>query len=202
MVGVAPRRINLPHLYSHIGGNLHRGALKVMATYVVRSIRSSRRSSDLARSVSRCVAGSRCGWGEVVYLEWGCWSGGGGSAILLWLRQWEAIVLCRRHHGDVLRSTCHSDLCLAACSGSVHRLTKPRWWWCSLGSDNGGGSTFLPVCVSATLEMNGGRWLQWLQTSLGIDLYFSISYCFQDNYFILVCLLVSTYVASYNLFFH
>jgi hypothetical protein len=62
-----------------------------------------------------------------------------------------------RQHGNVSRSTCHSDMCLDACSRPVHRLTKPRWRWCSLGSGNGGGSAFLSTCVSATLELDGGR---------------------------------------------
>jgi hypothetical protein len=35
LAGAAPRRINLPHLYSHTGGDLHGGASEVMATYVV-----------------------------------------------------------------------------------------------------------------------------------------------------------------------
>jgi hypothetical protein len=36
----------------------------------------------------------------------------------------------------------------------------------------------LPACVSTVLELGGGRWLWWLQKTLGIDLYFSISYDF------------------------
>jgi hypothetical protein len=67
---------------------------------------------------------------------------------------------------------------LAACNRHVHRLTKPQWRWCFLGSGNGGGSAFVPTCVSAALELNDDRWLRWLQEILGIDLYFSISYGF------------------------
>jgi hypothetical protein len=57
------------------------------------------------------------------------------------------------------------------------------------------------------LELEGGRWLWWLQKTLWIDLYFSISYSFfshsfQDNHFIAVFLLVSTYVSSCNLIFN
>jgi hypothetical protein len=38
------------------------------------------------------------------------------------------------------------------------------------------GSAFLLVCVLAALELDIGCWLRWLQETLGIDLYFSISY--------------------------
>jgi hypothetical protein len=40
---------------------------------------------------------------------------------------------------------------------------------------NGGGSTSLPAFVSTELELGGGRSLWWLQETLGIILYFSIS---------------------------
>jgi hypothetical protein len=97
MVGAALERINLPLLYSHTGDNLHGGASEVMETCVVRTFRSatwsSRRSSDLARSVSRCVAGLRWRSGQdgfsrarmLVRRWWICRSsptssmGGGGS---------------------------------------------------------------------------------------------------------------------------
>jgi hypothetical protein len=68
---------------------------------------------DLFLSVSLAYAGGR---GEVVSLERGCWSEGGGSAILPRLYRWETAGLCPRQHGDVPRSTCHSDMCLVACS--------------------------------------------------------------------------------------
>jgi hypothetical protein len=62
-VGAAPRRINLPHLYSHTG--------EMMATCVIWSFRmatwSSRHSSDLARSVSRCVVGLHWRPGQDVF---------------------------------------------------------------------------------------------------------------------------------------
>jgi hypothetical protein len=50
MVGAASGRINLPQLYSHIGDDLRDCASELMAT-------CADRSSDLARSVSRCVVG-------------------------------------------------------------------------------------------------------------------------------------------------
>jgi hypothetical protein len=62
MVGVSSRLINLPQLYSHIGINLQGGISKLMATCSNRSFRlawSSCWSSDLVRSISRCVAGVR-----------------------------------------------------------------------------------------------------------------------------------------------
>jgi hypothetical protein len=118
------------------------------------------------------------GWGEVVSLERGCWSRGGGSAILPRLRRWEMMGLGPRNHADVPRSTCHSDMCFVACSRPIHRLTKPHWRWCFLGSCNGGASTFLSVCALVALELGDGCWLWWLQETLGIDSYFFISYDF------------------------
>jgi hypothetical protein len=63
VVGVAFGRIKIPNLYPHTRGELHGGISEVIAMCVVRSLISatwsSRRSSDLARSVSRCVAGLR-----------------------------------------------------------------------------------------------------------------------------------------------
>jgi hypothetical protein len=140
---------------------------------------------DLFLGVSLAFADGR---GEVVSLEQRYWSGGGGFTVLLRLHRWEAADLGPRQHGDIPRSTCHNDMCLAACSRPVHRLTKPCWRWCSLGSDNGGGSTFLPACVSATLELDGGRWLRWLQEILGINLYLSISSSFICNVFRIIIL--------------
>jgi hypothetical protein len=63
MVGVASTRINLPQLYSHISDDLQGSVSEFMATCANRSFRSaawsSRRSSDLVRSVSWHVAGVR-----------------------------------------------------------------------------------------------------------------------------------------------
>jgi hypothetical protein len=89
---------------------------------------------------------------------------------------------------DSTGSMCHNDMWIAACSRPVHRLTKPRWRWCSLVSGNGGGSAFLPACISATLELDGGRRLRWLQKILGIDLYLSISYGFICKVFSIIIL--------------
>jgi hypothetical protein len=71
-------------------------------------------------------------------------------------------ILVQDSTGMSPRSTCHSDMCFATCSEPVHRLTKPRWRWCFLESSNGRGSAFLLACVSAVLELDGGRWLRWL----------------------------------------
>jgi hypothetical protein len=38
-------------------------------------------------------------------------------------------------------------VCLVACSGPVHRLTKPYWRWCFFGSGNCGGSVTLSMFV-------------------------------------------------------
>jgi hypothetical protein len=73
------------------------------------------------------IDGDAGGRGEVDALEQGCWSRGGGSVVISQLRWWDAVVLGPMQHGDVPRSTCHIDMCLAACSRYVHRLTKPRW---------------------------------------------------------------------------
>jgi hypothetical protein len=75
VVGAASGEINLPQLHSHTGGDLHGGVSELLATCACRSFRSaawsSRRSSDLARSVSQRVTGvcrcpRRC---------WGPWRG-------------------------------------------------------------------------------------------------------------------------------
>jgi hypothetical protein len=73
------------------------------------------------RSVSQRVAGvrphpwQRRGRGEVDALERRCWSKGDGSAVISRLHRWNVVDLSSRQHGDVLRSTCHNDMCLAAC---------------------------------------------------------------------------------------
>jgi hypothetical protein len=71
---------------------------------------------------------------------------------------------------------------LAASSRHVHRFTNPCCRWCFLGSSNDGGSTSLLACVSAALELDGGRWLRWLQEILRNNLYFSISYGFSAKF--------------------
>jgi hypothetical protein len=74
--------------------------------------------------------------------RWMLWSEDVGlEAVLPRLRRWDAVDLDLKQHGDVLRSTCHNDMCLAACGGPVHRLTKPFlamvllsiWRWRRLG---------------------------------------------------------------------
>jgi hypothetical protein len=156
MVGETSRQVSLPHLYSHISVDLHSVVSELIAS--CQSSRSetwsSRRSSDLFLVVPLAFASGR---GEVISLEQGCWSGNGGSVVHLWLCQWEAADIGLRQHEDIPRSTCHNDMCLVACSGPVHRLAKPCWRWCFLGSSNGGGSTFLPVCILAALELDDGR---------------------------------------------
>jgi hypothetical protein len=57
-------------------------------------------------------------------MERECWSGGGGSVVVPRLHRLDAVDLGSRKHGDVPRSTCHIDMCLAGCSGHVDRLTK------------------------------------------------------------------------------
>jgi hypothetical protein len=168
VMGAAFKRNNLPHLYSHTGGNLHIGPSEVIAMCVVRFFKSttwsSRRSSDLARFVSRCVAGLCCpgrdGFSEARMLVrrwWICRSsptlsmGGGGS--------WPETAR------DISQSTCHIDMYLAASSRPVHRFTNPRCRWCFLGFGKGGGSTSLLACVSAALELDGGRWLRGCKKS-------------------------------------
>jgi hypothetical protein len=81
VVGAAPERINLPHIYSHTCDLLHGGISEVMATCVVWSFRSiawsSCRSLDLTRSVFWCVVG----------LRW--WPGRGGfSGARILVRTW------------------------------------------------------------------------------------------------------------------
>jgi hypothetical protein len=122
--GCGGRANNLPQLYFHTGGDLHDGVSELMASCACRSFRSaawsSRRSLDLARSVSRCVAGVHWRWGRGDF-------SGARMLVRRWLichslrlHRWEAVDLGPRQHEDVPRSTCHNDMCL-------HRLIKPRW---------------------------------------------------------------------------
>jgi hypothetical protein len=137
---------------------------------------------DLARSVSQCVAdisiviyGGTCRRGDVVSVERGCWFEGDGFAILLQLRRWEAAgswfkMTWGRLSVDVPQR--HVSRCVhQACSWP----TKPCWQWCFFESCNGGGSASFLALVSATLELDGCRWLRWLQATLGISVYFLIS---------------------------
>jgi hypothetical protein len=91
VVGAAPRRINLPQLYSHTGVDLHGGVSELMATFACRSFRSaagsSCRSSDLARLVSRSVAGVR----RYPRRHWGPGRGGCSRARMV-VRRW---CICR-----------------------------------------------------------------------------------------------------------
>jgi hypothetical protein len=86
VVGAASERIDLPHLYSHTGDDLYGGVSEVMATCTVRLLVVLHIWRDLFLRVSLAFAGGR---GEVVSLEQGCWSGGGGSIVFLRLRRWE-----------------------------------------------------------------------------------------------------------------
>jgi hypothetical protein len=47
---------------------------------------------------------------------------GGGYVVVPWIHRWDVVVLGPRLH----RSKWHNDMCLTACSGPVHRLTKPH----------------------------------------------------------------------------
>jgi hypothetical protein len=85
VVGATAGRINLPQLYSHTGGVLHGGVSQLMASCASRSFRSaawsSRRSSDLARFVSRRVAVIFCG-GTGDGATWVLWSEDVGPEVL------------------------------------------------------------------------------------------------------------------------
>jgi hypothetical protein len=49
------------------------------------------------------------------------------------------------------------------------------------------------MCALAALELGGGRWLSWLQETLGINLYFLISYGFICNVFRIIILSLFVY---------
>jgi hypothetical protein len=51
-------------------------------------------------------------------------------------------------------------MCLAACNRHVHRLTKPFWRLCFLGSCIGGGSASLTAFILETLKVGGDRLLR------------------------------------------
>jgi hypothetical protein len=85
---VAAGQINLPQFYSYIGNDLHSGVSKLMATCAYRSFRSTawsfRRSSDLVRSVPRCIAGVR----RYARRHWGPGRGRCSRARILVWRWW------------------------------------------------------------------------------------------------------------------
>jgi hypothetical protein len=124
--GAAPRKINLPHLYSHTSGDLHSGASKVMATCL--SHPSDRQLGLLASlQIWRdmflgALAYAGC-QGEMVSLERECWSGSGGSIVLLRLRRWEVASLGPRQHEDIPRLTCHRNVprCVQQTCSSTHK---------------------------------------------------------------------------------
>jgi hypothetical protein len=152
--------------------------------------------------------GGAGGRGEVGALERGCWSGGGGSIVIPRLHRWNAVVLDRRKHGDVPRSMCHSDMCLDACSGSVHRLTKPRWRWCFFWIWE-----WRMLNVSSNVRLGGvGVWRRPLVSASAEKpknssiFFYSLGFFLQsvhDNYFLLICLcfLAFTFVYSCKLIF-
>jgi hypothetical protein len=84
-------QINLPQLYSHTSGVLHGVVSELMASCACQSFRSaawsSRRSSDLARSISRHVA-DVC---RFLRRRWGLGRGGCSGARML-VRRW---CICR-----------------------------------------------------------------------------------------------------------
>jgi hypothetical protein len=88
MVGAAPGQINMHQLHYHTGGNLHGYVSELMTTCACRSLRSigwySRCSSNLMRSVSRCVAiAYRYPW-----QRWGPEQGGCSRPKMLYQRWW------------------------------------------------------------------------------------------------------------------
>jgi hypothetical protein len=214
--GAASGLINLPQLYSHIDDNLLGCASELMATCdhwsIILIAWSSRRLSDLARSVYRSVTSVCCyprrRWqsGEVVLLERTCWSGSGWFVILLRLHWWEATDLGPRQHGDVPPVDVphrHVPHCLQHVFSSTHKAMLGMVFF--FGSCNGGGS-----CVSPGVRLDdAGVRRQPLGTVVAgnprnclvfLDL-LGFYQQIMNNNFILVCLLFSTCVASCNLFF-
>jgi hypothetical protein len=141
--------INLPQLYSHVGDGLQGGVSELMATCAGWPFRSaawsSRWSSDLARSVSQCVTDvrgfSQQRWrpGEMILLERGCWSGGGGFAVLLRLtssmragRSWSKTAW---GHLSVDVPQRHMPRCMQRACSSTHKaflamvLSRILQWW-------------------------------------------------------------------------
>jgi hypothetical protein len=79
---------------------------------------------------------------EVGALKHGCWSGGGGSFVISRLRRLNTMAPGSMKHGDVSRSTCHSDMCLVAC--------------CTLVDD--GASLDLAMVEARYLFQRASRW--------------------------------------------
>ena len=183
VVGAASERINLPQLLSYTSEDLHGGASELMATCAARSFRlaawSSRHSSDLARSVSLCVAGVRGS-----RRRWRPGRGGSSGARMLIRRWW----ICRssptlsmggdrswsktaRGRPPVDVPQRHVPCCVQQICSSTHKALLAmvlfwifQWWRLDVSSSVRLGD----------VGVKRRRSLWWLQETLGIVLYFSI----------------------------
>jgi hypothetical protein len=197
--------------YSHTGGDLHGGVSKLMVMCAGRSLRSaawsSRRSSDLARTISRCVADLLLWYGR-----------GGFSGAMMLVRRW---LICRfsptlsmggdrswskttrgRPLFDVPQR--HMPCCVQRVCSSTHKASLTivfawiwHWWRLDVPSimrldGSGVGRRPLALVVAGNLR----------DRFVFLDLLWFYLQNFQDNHFISVCLLVSTYVVSCNLIFN
>jgi hypothetical protein len=156
VVVAMPRRINLPHLYSHTSGDLHGGASEVIATCAVWSFISVFLPFSMCHWLPLAAEVRWFLWSEDVGWRW--WisrpsptSSMGGGSSLSKTAQGHPLV-------DVPQQ--HVTRCVHRACSSTHKasLAIMLSW---IG--NGGGSTFLLACVSAALELDAGRWLRWLQ---------------------------------------
>jgi hypothetical protein len=162
VVGAAAGQINLPQLYSHIGGDLHDGVSELMASYACRSFRSvawsSRRSLDLARSNSRCVAG----------VHWRPGRGGFSGARML-VRRWlicRSLRLHRWRQWILVRDNTRTSPGRRATT--ICALLRSASMFIDSQSLVGNGVCLDPTMVEARrplwqasrwLELGGGRWL-------------------------------------------
>jgi hypothetical protein len=107
-----------------------------------------------------------CDRGEVISLEQGYWSRGGGSIILLRWSRWGGGSRSMTTWGRPLIDVPQRHKCRCVFINSQRLISDIVFLDLAMvGSSNGGGYTFLLACVSATLELSGGRCLWCLQLS-------------------------------------
>jgi hypothetical protein len=144
-----------------------------MATCADESFRSARRDQFLGVLLAFVVIrDGASGRDEVILLERGCWSRGGGFVILLLLRQWEATDLGPRQHGTspgrCATSTCaslhaeglfidsqslfgdcaFSDFALVEARYLLRCSSWRRWRWVSAARYDGCRKPSVSFCIS------------------------------------------------------
>jgi hypothetical protein len=194
VAGATSGQIYLPQLYSHIYDDLHGGVLELMTTFACQSFRSaawsSRRYSELARSISRRVAGlpwrakrgSFSGARMLARRWWICSSltssMGGGGAWSKWTQGRLLVDVPQRHV-----PCCVQRVCSSTHKSSLTMVFSWMWqrWMLGFPSDvrlDGAGVGWRPL-ASVVAWKHRNRFVF-------LDLLWFFLPSFQDNYFISV----------------